>query len=185
MIYIIDHQDSFTWNVVHQFSKFDQVHCSNYFEINKKKLEKSNVIVLSPGPGSPRDYPLTSKIYKKYKGKKKIIGICLGYQQILYNEGGRIIQQKRIFHGFQSKIKVTKDSKLFKNNKIFEVGRYHSLRLEEPFYSKNIKITMRCSKTNIAMGIEDHKNKVFGFQFHPESFLTKNGKVIIKKILSA
>ena len=46
MIYIIDHQDSFTWNVVHQFSKFDQVHCSNYFEINKKKLEKSNVIVL-------------------------------------------------------------------------------------------------------------------------------------------
>ena len=185
MIYIIDHQDSFTWNVVHQFSAFDQIYCSNYFEINQKKIDESNIIVLSPGPGSPKDYSLTSKIYKKYKGKKKIIGICLGYQQILYNEGGRIIQQKRIFHGFQSKIKVTKDSKLFKNNKIFEVGRYHSLRLEEPFYSENIKITMRCSKTNIAMGIEDHKNKVFGFQFHPESFLTKNGKVIIKKILSA
>ena len=185
MIYIIDHQDSFTWNVVHQFSMFDDVYCSNYFEINQKKIDESNIIVLSPGPGSPKDYSLTSKIYKKYKGKKKIIGICLGYQQILYNEGGRIIQQKRIFHGFQSKIKVTKDSKLFKNNKIFEVGRYHSLRLEEPFYSEDIKITMRCSKTNIAMGIEDHKNKVFGFQFHPESFLTKNGKVIIKKILSA
>lgn len=185
MIYIIDHQDSFTWNVVHQFSMFDDVYCSNYFEINQKKIDESNIIILSPGPGSPKDYSLTSKIYKKYKGKKKIIGICLGYQQILYNEGGRIIQQKRIFHGFQSKIKVTKDSKLFKNNKIFEVGRYHSLRLEEPFYSENIKITMRCSKTNIAMGIEDHKNKVFGFQFHPESFLTKNGKVIIKKILSA
>ena len=185
MIYIIDHQDSFTWNVVHQFSMFDDVYCSNYFEINQKKIDESNIIVLSPGPGSPKDYSITSKIYKKYKGKKKIIGICLGYQQILYNEGGRIIQQKRIFHGFQSKIKVTKDSKLFKNNKIFEVGRYHSLRLEEPFYSENIKITMRCSKTNIAMGIEDHKNKVFGFQFHPESFLTKNGKVIIKKILSA
>ena len=185
MIYIIDHQDSFTWNVVHQFSMFDDVYCSNYFEINQKKIDESNIIILSPGPGSPKDYSLTSKIYKKYKGKKKIIGICLGYQQILYNEGGRIIQQKRIFHGFQSKIKVTKDSKLFKNNKIFEVGRYHSLRLEEPFYSENIKISMRCSKTNIAMGIEDHKNKVFGFQFHPESFLTKNGKDIIKKILSA
>ena len=50
--------------------------------------------------------------------------------------------------------------------------------------SKNIKITMRCFKTNIAMGIEDHKNNVFGFQFHPESFLTKNGKILIKKILS-
>ena len=185
MIYIIDHQDSFTWNVVHQFSMFDEVYCSNYFEINQKKLDKSKIIVLSPGPGSPKDYSTTSTIYKKYKGNKKIIGICLGYQQILHNEGGKIIQQRRIYHGFQSKIKVTNESKLFKKNKIFEVGRYHSLRLEEPFNSENMKITMRCSKTNIAMGIEDHKNKIFGFQFHPESFLTKNGKVLIKKILSA
>ena len=184
MIYIIDHQDSFTWNVVHQFSMFDEVYCSNYFEINQKKINESNIIVLSPGPGSPKDYPTTSKIYKKYKGNKKIIGICLGYQQILHNEGGKIVQQRKIYHGFQSKIKVTKESKLFKKNKTFEVGRYHSLRLDEPFNSKNIKITMRCFKTNIAMGIEDHKNNVFGFQFHPESFLTKNGKILIKKILS-
>ena len=88
MIYIIDHQDSFTWNVVHQFSKFDKVYCSNYFEINQKKLDQSNTIVLSPGPGSPRDYPLTSKIYNKYKGKKKLIGICLGIST-------NLIQRKR------------------------------------------------------------------------------------------
>ena len=185
MIYIIDHQDSFTWNVVHQFSKFDNVYCTNYFEINEKKLNQSNVIVLSPGPGSPKDYPETSKIYKKYKGKKKIIGICLGYQQILFNEKGKIIQQKNIFHGYQSKVKVTNESKLFKNNKIFTVGRYHSLKLYEPYRSNNIKITMRCAKSNIAMGIEDIKNNVYGFQFHPESFLTENGNFIIKKILSS
>ena len=122
MIYIIDHQDSFTWNVVHQFSKFDEVYCSNYFEINKKKLDKSNTIVLSPGPGSPKNYPLTSKIYNKYKGKKKLIGICLGYQQILFNEKGKIIQQKNIYHGYQSIVRVTKESKLFicsLKNKIF------------------------------------------------------------------
>ena len=58
MIYVIDHQDSFTWNVVHQFEKFDEVFCSNYFSINKKKLEQAQTIVLSPGPGSPKDYPL-------------------------------------------------------------------------------------------------------------------------------
>ena len=184
MIYIIDHQDSFTWNVVHQFSKFDHVYCSNYFEINKNKLESSDTIVLSPGPGSPIDYPHTSKIYKKYKGKKKIIGICLGYQQILFNEKGKIVQQKNIFHGYQSKIKVTKESKLFKKNKFFYVGRYHSLKLYEPYESENIKITMRCVKSNIAMGIEDVVNNIYGFQFHPESFLTENGNIIIKKILS-
>ena len=184
MIYIIDHQDSFTWNVVHQFSSYDKVHCSNYFEINKEKLEKSDTIVLSPGPGSQKDYPLTSKIYKKYKGKKKIIGICLGYLQILFNENGKIVQQNNIFHGYQSKIKVTKESKLFKTNKFFKVGRYHSLKLYEPYRSNHIKISMRCDKSNIAMAIEDTKNNVYGFQFHPESFLTENGNTIIKKILS-
>jgi len=55
----------------------------------------------------------------------------------------------------------------------------------EPYNSNSIKISMRCDKTNIPMGIEDLKNKVFGFQFHPESFLTENGNIIIKKILSA
>jgi len=185
MIYIIDHQDSFTWNVVHQFSKFDEVYCSNYFEINQRKLNKSNTIVLSPGPGSPKDYPFTSKIYNKYKGKKKLIGICLGYQQILFNEKGKIVQQKNIFHGYQSKVRVTDQSKLFNNNKIFKVGRYHSLKLFEPFKSNDLKISMRCAKTNIPMGIEDLKNNIYGFQFHPESFLTENGNFIIKKILSA
>ncbi len=185
MIYIIDHQDSFTWNVVHQFSKFDKVYCSNYFNINKKKLDQSNTIVLSPGPGSPKDYPITSKIYKKYKGRKKIIGICLGYQQILFNEKGKIVQQKNIFHGYQSKVKVTNESKLFKKNKIFKVGRYHSLKLYEPYKSNNIKITMRCAISNIPMAIENKENNVYGFQFHPESFLTENGNFIIKKILSS
>ena len=185
MIYIIDHQDSFTWNVVHQFSMFDKVYCSNYYEINQNKIEQSDTIVLSPGPGSPKNYPLTSKIYKKYKGKKKIIGICLGYQQILFNENGKIVQQKNIFHGYQSKIKVTKESKLFKKNKFFKVGRYHSLKLYEPYKSSTIKISMRCDKSNVPMAIEDRKNNVYGFQFHPESFLTKNGNFIIKKILSS
>ena len=97
MIYIIDHKDSFTHNVVHQFSQFDKVECDNYYEIKKNKLKKASVIVFSPGPGKPKDYPITSKIYKKFKGKKKIIGICLGFQQILFSEGGKIIEQNKIF----------------------------------------------------------------------------------------
>ena len=185
MIYIIDHKDSFTWNVVHQFSKFDEVYCSNYDQINQKKIKQSHTIVLSPGPGSPKDYPLTSEIYRDYKGKKKIIGICLGFQQILYAEGGQIIKQKKIYHGYQSTINVLPKSKLFKNFRNLSVGRYHSLKLKEPFKSTSMNITMRCKTTNVAMALEDIKNKIFGFQFHPDSFLTKNGKILIQKILSA
>ena len=185
MIYLIDHQDSFTFNLAHLLGNFDEVYVSNYFEINKNKLYKSSMVVFSPGPGEPKDYPKSSSIYLQLKGKKKILGICLGFQQILFNERGKIIQQKNIYHGFQSKIKVLNNSKLFKKNSFFTVGRYHSLKLHEPFNSKDINITMRCTLSNVAMAFEDLENKIFGFQFHPESFLTKNGKHLIQKIISA
>ena len=85
MIYVIDHKDSFTHNVVHQLSLFDKVKCTNYDEIDNKYLNFASTIVLSPGPGSPKDYPVTSNIYRRYKGKKRIVGICLGFQQILFS----------------------------------------------------------------------------------------------------
>ena len=185
MIYIVDHKDSFTHNVVHQLSLFDKVECANYDEIDNEKLNKAKTIVLSPGPGSPKDYPKTKNIYKRFKGKKKIIGICLGFQQILFAEGGQIIQQKQIYHGFQSDIKVISKNSIFKNNLILKVGRYHSLKLKEPFNAKNFDITMRCVISGSAMSIENNIDKIYGFQFHPESFLTINGDLLIKKILSA
>ena len=185
MIYIIDHNDSFTHNVVHQFSNFDDVECDNFNKIDQKKLTKAKVIVFSPGPGSPKNYPITSSIYKIFKGKKKIIGICLGFQQILYCENAKIVQQNKIYHGYQSKVKVVSTNTLFKKNQKFTVGRYHSLKLQEPFSAKNFEITMRCDISNTAMAIENNKEKIYGFQFHPESFLTENGNFLIKKILSA
>ena len=185
MIYIIDHKDSFTHNVVHQLSLFDKVECDDYHQVDKTKIKKASVIVFSPGPGAPKDYPTTSKIYKENRGKKKMIGICLGFQQILFSEGAKIVEQKKIYHGFQSNIKVISDKSLFKKGKVFKVGRYHSLKLQEPFKIKNFDITMRCLETKVAMSFENNKDKIYGFQFHPESFLTLNGNILIKKILSA
>ena len=184
MIYVIDHKDSFTHNVVHQFSLFDNVECDDFSKINKKKLNNASTIVFSPGPGSPKDYPLSSKIYKQIKGKKRIVGICLGFQQILFSEGAKIIEQNKIYHGFQSNVIVNKSSKIFNEGQKFKVGRYHSLKLKEPFFAKNFDITMRCVISGAAMSFENNIDKIYGFQFHPESFLTVNGKLLIKKILS-
>ena len=185
MIYVIDHQDSFTFNLVHLLNYFDEVYVTNYFDINKKKLMNSDLVVFSPGPGNPKNYPKTSSIYNALKGKKKILGICLGFQQILFNENGKISHQQNIYHGHQSKIKILKESLLFKDKSFITVGRYHSLKLHEPFYSNQITITMRCIKSNVAMAFEDNINKIYGFQFHPESFLTINGKYLIQKVISA
>ena len=73
MIYVIDHKDSFTHNVVHQFSLFDNVECDDFSKINNSKLNQASTIVFSPGPGSPKDYPVTSKIYKKFNLKNRYL----------------------------------------------------------------------------------------------------------------
>ena len=96
-----------------------------------------------------------------------------------------MLSKKKIYHGFQSQVLVNKKSKLFNFGRKFKVGRYHSLKLQEPFSSKNFVITMRCVTTNAAMSFENNIDKIYGFQFHPESFLTINGNLLIKKILSA
>ena len=109
MIYVIDHNDSFTHNVVHQFALFDKVECDNYDKVSENKIRQASTIIFSPGPGNPKNYPITSKIYKKYKGKKKIIGICLGFQHILFCEGAQIIEQKnqtKYFEGVSSSFEL-------------------------------------------------------------------------------
>ena len=155
MIYIIDHEDSFTYNLAHLLDSIQPTIVTNYYDIDYKILDKSRMIVLSPGPGEPKDYPLTTKIYKRYKGKKKILGICLGFQQIIFSEGGKIVQQNHILHGYQSRIKVISKNSIFNKNFEFYGGRYHSLKIAEPFNSPTLQITMRCCKTNVAMAVED------------------------------
>ena len=71
MIYIIDHNDSFTFNVVHQFSKFDEVICDNYDKVNNDILEKASSIVLSPGPGNPKIIQNHQKFIKNTRAKKE------------------------------------------------------------------------------------------------------------------
>ena len=164
MIYVIDHKDSFTHNIVHQLSLFEDVECDDFSKIVKSKLNQASTIVFSPGPGSPKDYPLTSKIYKKYKGKKRILGVCLGFQQILFSEGAEIVEQNKIYHGFQSQVLVNNLSKLFNAGTKFKVGRYHSLKLKEPFKAENFDITMRCAISGAAMSLENNIDKIYGFQ---------------------
>ena len=77
MIYVIDHQDSFTFNLVHLLSSFDDVFVTNYFDMNQDKLDQSNLVVFSPGPGKPKDYPKSSAIYSLIKVKEKSFPIKL------------------------------------------------------------------------------------------------------------
>ena len=81
---VIDHEDSCTYNIVKLREWFATTYVTNYYDIKWRHLEKYKSIIFSPEPGNPSNYLETQKVYKKYKGKKKIVGICLGFQQILY-----------------------------------------------------------------------------------------------------
>ena len=81
MIYVIDHEDSFTFNLVHLLEDFAPTYVSNYYDINWRQLEKSKIIIFSPGPGNPSNYPETQKIYNKYKGKKKLLESVLVFSK--------------------------------------------------------------------------------------------------------
>ena len=188
MLLMIDNYDSFTYNLVQYFYELGQeveVYRNDVISIQEVENKKPKYLVISPGPCTPKEAGISVNLIKTFKDRMPILGICLGYQQILYCEKGKIVQQKRIYHGYQSEVKIVNNKSIFSKKMKFKVGRYHSLKLKEPFFSKNFEITMRCSKTNIAMAFENKIDDIYGFQFHPESFLTTNGKILIKKILSA
>ena len=77
MIYLIDHQDSFTYNLAHLLENFDEVYVSNYFKVNEKKLQRASTVVFSPGPGEPKDYPQSNILYNRLKGKKNYLEYVL------------------------------------------------------------------------------------------------------------
>ena len=182
MIYVIDHNDSFTHNVVHQFSLFDKVYCDNYSQLNKKKLEEASVIIFSPGPGNPNQSGNCLKIVKNLYKKIPILGVCLGHQIIGQIFGSRIIQAKELVHGKTSNIINKKIGILNNLPKNFTATRYHSLVIDRKSLSKDLKITSSTSDGTI-MGVMHKKYKIYGVQFHPESIKTKYGLKILENFV--
>ena len=183
MIYVIDHNDSFTHNVVHQFSLFDKVECDNYNQVNSNKLKKASIIVFSPGPGNPSQAGNCLKIVKDLHKKIPILGVCLGHQVIGQVFGGKIVKAKNLMHGKTSKIKHKKKG-LFKNiQNNFEATRYHSLIVDKKNLPRDLIITAE-TKNKTIMGLMHKDYNIHGFQFHPESISTKMGMKLIKNFIA-
>ena len=104
MIYIIDHKDSFTHNVIHQFENFDNVECDNFNKINKKNLNKAKVIVFSPGPGGPKDYPmLVPKFIINLKDKKKLLVFVLDFNKYFSVKKQKLLNKIKFIMDFNLK----------------------------------------------------------------------------------
>jgi len=189
MIVLIDHQDSFTRNLEHLLAGFDEVEVTDRKSVDPQLAQSADMIVLSPGPGKPSDYPETQSLYLTWRGKKPILGICLGFQLMLESEGARIIRQARVLHGVETDIATDPSSMTYRGmGEVLRVARYHSLQID-PTSLHSLPVTLHLTghdpMGDIPLSFEDPQRKLFGLQYHPESFLTTSGKQLIENIRHA
>ena len=183
MILLVDNYDSFSFNLYQFIGTINpDIKVIKNDELSVEEIIKLNPshIVLSPGPGRPKDAGIIEDIVKNIHNIP-ILGVCLGHQAICEVFGLKIGNAKRICHGKKDKVKIDNDSYLFKGlEKEIDVARYHSLiGIGE---SSELKITAYNSDNEI-MAVEHKKYPIYGMQFHPESILTLDGMKILKNFL--
>ena len=185
MLLLFDNYDSFTYNVYQLLSEIGaevEVIRNDVATLDEIKSKNFSAIVISPGPGIPRDAGLTEDLIRKFKDRIPILGICLGHQAIGEVFGGKIIRAEKIVHGKTSKIKH-RGTGIYKNlPNPLTVGRYHSLIIDRDSLPSELEITSELEDGTI-MGIKHREFNVEGIQFHPESILTPDGKTLMKNFL--
>jgi len=182
-ILLIDNYDSFVYNL---YQYFDEVGCKvdvkRNDEIELKEVESYDALILSPGPGLPKDAGLLKEIISKFK-TKPMLGVCLGMQAIGEVFNGQLNLLEKPLHGFSTEIEHYNNS-IFKNvPKLFNVGRYHSWVVSEDSLNNQFEILSR-DKDGQLMGIKHQDYPMYGFQFHPESVLTDEGRQLITNFLN-
>ncbi len=185
MILMIDNYDSFTYNLVQYLGEMGQtlkVFRNDAITLSEIQKLKPSRIVISPGPGSPKDAGISNAVIKHFGPKIPVLGVCLGHQCIGEVFGGKVVGAKRLMHGKTSLI--FHDGKgVFKNiDNPFLATRYHSLLVERKSLPKDLSITAETKEKEI-MGLAHRTFPIFGVQFHPESILTQSGKAILKNFL--
>lgn len=187
MTLIIDNYDSFSYNL-YQFVGIcnPDVEIVRNDQISLDKIETlaPSHLILSPGPGFPKDAGICIDAIKRFSGKIPILGVCLGHQAIGEAFGGKIIHAPRLMHGKKSRIKLEKNCPLFKGFPgEFEAARYHSLVVQKESLPDCLKVTAVDPDGQI-MGLKHKDFEVYGVQFHPESIMTDNGIHIIRNFLN-
>ena len=180
-ILILDNFDSFTYNLLHYVECFD-VECKvvRNNDVKLDMLNEFDKVILSPGPGLPKNAGAMMPFIAHCIGRKPLLGICLGMQGIVEYFGGRIIQMDPVSHGIAMDCTVLdeKDPLFHSIPKQFTAGMYHSWCVDPEHLPDELNITAK-GKNGVVMGVRHEKLDVRGLQFHPESIMTPHGKKMI------
>ncbi len=185
MILVIDNYDSFTYNLVQYFGEFGRpIHVSRNDEIDVAKAETLHPthLVISPGPGAPRQARASNDLLRHFSGRIPVLGVCLGHQCIGEVFGAEVVRSDRLMHGKVSL--VYHDGRTLYRGvpNPFQATRYHSLIVKEESLTPDLEVSAHTSAGEI-MGLRVKGRGVEGVQFHPESILTTAGRTILRNFL--
>jgi len=187
MVLIIDNYDSFTYNLAHLAGAIvDSVRVVRNDEITVKEVVnlKPASIILSPGPGYPKQAGICEDLIRQVKGSIPVLGICLGHQAVCEAFGASIVPARQLMHGKQSSIHIANGCRLFKGlPPIIRAARYHSLIVQRTSMPDELLVIAE-DESGEVMGVKHRDYEIYGLQFHPESILTPHGSVIMSNFLS-
>ncbi len=185
MILLVDNYDSFSYNVYQLVGSVDpDIRVIRNDELTVEEIGQLHPdhIILSPGPGQPKDAGVCEDLIHAFAGKVPILGICLGHQAICEAFGAKITYADQLMHGKQSVVKLDTGSRLFKDMpQSITAARYHSLAAEPGTMPECLQVIAQTREGEI-MAVQHREYPVYGVQVHPESVLTPVGKSIMENV---
>jgi anthranilate synthase/aminodeoxychorismate synthase-like glutamine amidotransferase len=185
MILLLDNYDSFTFNLVQFIGELGarpEVYRNDALEVEEVRDEAPKGIIISPGPGRPEEAGISIELIRRLGPEIPILGVCLGHQAIAVAYGGAVGRAPSPVHGKTATVRHD-GSALFQGvRNPFRAGRYHSLVALRPRLPESL-VPSAATEDGLVMALRHQEHPVFGVQFHPESILTEDGKILLRNFL--
>jgi anthranilate synthase component II len=184
VILVIDNYDSFTFNLVQfvgELGADPRVHRNDSLTVEAAAALRPRGVIISPGPGTPQDAGVSIDLIRRL-AEVPILGVCLGHQAIGAAFGGTVGRAPAPIHGKTAQVRHD-SSDLYRGVRSpFRAGRYHSLVVMRDDLPAELEVTAH-TDDGLVMGLRHRRRPVHGVQFHPESILTEDGKVLLGNFL--
>jgi anthranilate synthase/aminodeoxychorismate synthase-like glutamine amidotransferase len=187
MVLVIDNYDSFTYNLVQYLGELGArvvVRRNDEIGVDEIRALAPDHLVISPGPGRPEEAGVSIEVIRTFGPQLPILGVCLGHQAIGLACGGRVVRAPVPIHGKTSPVEHDGHGVFSGIGQGFEAGRYHSLMVEEPGLPQELEVSARTRDDRLIMGLRHRRWPLHGVQFHPESVLTQEGRVLLRNFLA-
>jgi anthranilate synthase/aminodeoxychorismate synthase-like glutamine amidotransferase len=184
-VLLIDNYDSFTYNLYQYLCELGAhvtVRRNDAITVDEARALAPDAIVISPGPGTPRDAGVSVDLIRALGPTTPILGVCLGHQAIAAAFGATIARAPELMHGKASQIHHSGQGVLKNVPSPFSAIRYHSLCATAESLPECLQVTAT-SDSGVIMAIKHTDFAIEGVQFHPESILTEYGKDLLRNFL--